>query len=145
MLRPLSGPTRDIALLVARILLGVVLIAHGAQKLFSYGFDGTSAAFGKMGVPLPQVSAAYASVVELVGGGLLVLGAATTIVSVLVVLDMLGASLTTGSYASVFVETHGFELEASLLVGALLLLVAGAGRFSVDHLLLARRGSAVSA
>ncbi|MDT7629925.1 MAG: hypothetical protein QOI50_1855, partial [Pseudonocardiales bacterium] len=38
MLRPLSGPVRDVALLVARVLLGVVLIAHGAQKLFSYGF-----------------------------------------------------------------------------------------------------------
>jgi putative oxidoreductase len=142
MLRPLSGPVRDVALLVARVLLGVVLIAHGAQKLFS--FDGTTGAFAKMGVPLPQVSAAYASVVELVGGGLLVLGAATTIVSALVVLDMLGASLTTGSFTSVLVATHGFELEGMILVGALLLLVTGAGRFSIDHLLLSRRGAAVT-
>jgi putative oxidoreductase len=125
-LRPLSGPVRDVALLVARVLLGVVLVAHGAQKLFSYGFD------------------AYASVVELVGGGLLILGAATTIVSALVVLDMLGASLTTGSFTSIFVASHGFELEGMILVGALLLLVTGAGRFSIDHLLLSRRGAAVT-
>ncbi|MDT7601729.1 MAG: putative oxidoreductase [Pseudonocardiales bacterium] len=144
MLCPLSGPVRDVALLVARVLLGVVLVAHGAQKLFSYGFDGTSGAFAKMGVPLPQVSAAYASVVELVGGGLLILGAATTIVSALVVLDMLGASLTTGSFTSIFVASHGFELEGMILVGALLLLVIGAGRFSIDHLLLSRRGVAVT-
>jgi putative oxidoreductase len=144
MLRPLTGHARDSALAVARILLGIVLCAHGAQKLFSYGFAGTTAAFAKIGVPLPAVSAAYASVVELVGGGLLILGVATTIVSALVVVDMIGASLTTGSYASVFVESHGFELEASLLAGALLLLVAGAGRYSVDHLLLARREAATA-
>ena len=145
MLRPLTGSARDSVLAVGRILLGIVLLAHGAQKLFSYGFAGTTAAFGKMGVPLPAVSAAYASVVELVGGGLLILGAATTIASTLVVLDMIGASITTGSYASVFVETHGFELEASICAVALLLLVTGAGRYSVDHLLLAKREAATSA
>jgi uncharacterized membrane protein YphA (DoxX/SURF4 family) len=45
----------------------------------------------------------------------------------------------------VFVATHGFELEASICAGALLLLVAGAGRYSVDHVLLARRGATTSA
>jgi len=144
MLRTLSGTPRDIALLVARVLLGVVLFAHGFQKMFSYGFAGTTGAFTKMGVPLPPVSAAYASVVELIGGGLLILGAFTTIVSVLVVLDMLGASFTTGHYAAIFVQNSGFELEGTILVGALLLLVVGAGRYSIDHLLTGRR-SAVSA
>ncbi|MCU1651138.1 MAG: hypothetical protein JWQ60_2287, partial [Pseudonocardia sp.] len=38
----------------------------------------------------------------------------------------------------------GFELEGMILVGALLLLVIGAGRFSIDHLLLSRRGVAVT-
>ena len=144
MLRPLSGPAREVAVLVARVLLGVALFAHGFQKLFVYGLGGTTAAFTKMGVPVPPASAASASLVELVGGGLLILGAATTIVSVLVALDMIGASLTTGSFLNgVFVGQHGFELEASILVGALLLLVIGAGRYSLDHLLLTRRRVAV--
>src|SRR5579884_2850227 len=140
MLRPLTGPARDALTLVARVLLGVVLVAHGAQKVFTYGLPGVTASFAKMGVPLAPVSAAYASIVELVGGALLILGAGTTVVAVLVALDMLGASLTTGSFThGVFVGQHGFELEATILVGALLLLVTGAGRFSVDRLLLARR------
>lgn len=143
MLSPLSGPVRDVALLVARVLLGVVLFAHGFQKVFIYGFGGTTMAFTKIGVPVPPASAAYASIVELLGGGLLILGAATTIVSALVVLDMIGASLTTRSFLNgVFVQQHGFELEASICVGALLLLVAGAGRYSIDHPLLRRRRAA---
>jgi len=145
MLRPLSGTPRDVALLVGRVLLGVVLFAHGFQKVFIYGFAGTTGAFTKMGVPVPSASVAYASAVELVGGGLLILGAFTTIVSVLVVLDMLGAAFTTGHYAAIFVQSQGFELEGTILVGALLLLVAGAGRYSIDHLLLSRRRAPASA
>jgi putative oxidoreductase len=142
MLNPLSGTARDAALLVGRVLLGVVLFAHGFQKLFEYGFGGVTTSFAKMGVPLPAVSAGYASIVELVGGVLLVAGAATTVVSVLVALDMLGASATTGSYLNGVVlsgATHGWELEGVILVAALLLLVTGAGRWSVDHALLSRR------
>jgi putative oxidoreductase len=75
MLSPLSGPVRDVALLVARVLLGVVLFAHGFQKVFIYGFGGTTMAFTKIGVPVPPASAAYAAIVELPGGGLLILGA----------------------------------------------------------------------
>jgi putative oxidoreductase len=71
MLPPLSGPARDVALLIARVLLGVVLFAHGFQKVFIYGLSGTTAAFTKIGVPVAPASAAYASIVELVSGGLL--------------------------------------------------------------------------
>jgi putative oxidoreductase len=114
--------------------------------VFIYGLGGTTTAFTKIGVPIPPASAAYAAIVELVDGGLLIPGAATTIVSALVVLDMIGVSLTTHSFLNgVFVQHHGFELEASICVGALLLLVAGAGRYSTDHLLLRRRRAAVAA
>jgi uncharacterized membrane protein YphA (DoxX/SURF4 family) len=52
---------------------------------------------------------------------------------------MIGASLTTHSFLhGVFVQQHGFELEALICGGALLLLVTGAGRHSIDHLLLSR-------
>jgi len=139
MFRPLTGPARDVVLLVARVLLGVVFFAHGFQKVFVYGFDGVTANFTKMGVPLAPVSAAYASVVELLGGALLILGVGTTVVAVLVALDMVGASLTTGSYAAILVSQHGFELEGVILTGALLLMVTGAGRFSIDHILASRR------
>ena len=89
----LPSTARDALLLVARVLLGIVLIAHGWQKLATYGIAGTAGSFAQMGVPLPAVSAVFAVVVELVGGAALLLGAATVVAGALVVLDMLGAFL----------------------------------------------------
>jgi putative oxidoreductase len=134
---------RDALLLLGRVLLGVVLIAHGWQKFAQYGIGGTAASFAKMGVPLPQVSAVYAAVVEMVGGLALLVGAATVVAGVLVVLDMLGAFLFVHAGNGVFVQGNGYELVWVIAVGALLLVAVGAGRFSVDHALLGRRPAAV--
>ncbi|HET9117035.1 MAG TPA: DoxX family protein [Pseudonocardiaceae bacterium] len=49
------------------------------------------------GVPLPTASAAFAGIIELVGGALLILGAATAVVGVLMALEMLGAIVTLAS------------------------------------------------
>lgn len=138
----LPQTARDTLLLVVRILVGVVLIAHGWQKFAQYGIAGTAAAFGKMGVPLPAVSAVYAAVVELVGGLALLVGAGTVIVGVLVVLDMLGAFLLVHIGNGVFVTDNGFELVWVIAAVALALVAAGPGRFSVDHALLGRRRAA---
>lgn len=59
----------DLAILVARIGIGAVFVAHGWQKLVTYGMDGTAASFDQMGVPLPTLAAWFAALVELVGGG----------------------------------------------------------------------------
>jgi putative oxidoreductase len=129
---------RDVLLLVGRVLLGV-LIAHGWQKFAQYGLGGTAAAFTKMGVPLPPVSAGYAAVVETVGGLALLVGAATVVAGVLVVLDMLGAFVFVHAGNGVFVQGNGFELVWVIAAAALLLVAVGAGRFSVDHVLAGRR------
>jgi putative oxidoreductase len=141
MTRPIPAPAGDIAVLLARIVLGVVLIAHGLQKLVSYGFAGTTASFAKMGVPLPPVSAVYATFVELVGGILIALGALTTVAAALVVLDMLGAFTFVHVTKGVFVGGGGWELVAVIAVGAVLLAAAGAGRYSVDRALRARKAT----
>src|SRR5262249_8393622 len=127
------------------VVLGVVLMAHGWQKVVTYGFAGTTAAFTKMGVPLAPASAAYASVVELVGGALLVLGALTAVVGVLVILDMLGAAVLVHLPHGLFAWGGGGELVGVIAAAALALAATGAGRFSVDHVVAARRASRVSA
>jgi putative oxidoreductase len=138
-IRTLPSSVRDAALLVARLLLGVVLIAHGSQKVFSWGIAGTAQAFAGMGVPLAPVSAVYAAVVELVGGALLLVGAATAVVGVLVVLDMLGAALLVHGANGVMVTNGGWELVGVIAAAALVLAAVGAGRYSVDHAVAARR------
>ena len=130
--KTVSTPVQDLALLAARMLLGVVLIAHGWQKLDEQGIQGTAAGFDSMGIPAPLAAAYFATFVELVGGALLVLGLFTRLVGVLVVGNMLGAFWFTHRGTEVFVNEGGWELVAMIGALALGLAAVGAGRLSVD-------------
>lgn len=136
-MRPLPAPYSDVALLLARLLVGVVLIAHGLQKLGN-GVGGVAGGFAGMGVPLPTVSAWFVMVVELLGGVLLVAGAATAVAGAAVFAVMVGAYLFAHFGATVFVDAGGWELVGVIAAGAVALAAAGAGRFSVDHVLAGR-------
>lgn len=139
------NPTvRSIALLVARVILGVILVAHGWQKFTEWTLAGTGQAFEGMGVPLPALSATVAAVIELVGGVLLIVGAFTPIVGALGFLEMLGAALLVHLAGGVFVTNNGWELVGAIGAGALALAAAGAGRWSVDGLLLNRTQATVA-
>lgn len=138
----LPPTARDALLLVSRVLIGVVLIAHGWQKFATYGIGGVTQSFAQMGVPLPAVAAVFAAVVELVGGAALLLGAATVIAGALVVLDMLGAFLLVHLGNGVFVTDNGFELVWMIAATALVLVAVGPGRYSVDAALAGRRRTA---
>ena len=138
----LPTPVRDLALLVARVGIGVVFLAHGWQKLATNGIDGTAAFFGQAGVPLPTLSAWAAALIELVGGGALVLGLTVPVAGLLLALDMLGAYLFVHAGKGVFVTDGGFELVLALGVGSLVLAAVGAGRFSLDAALFGRRRNA---
>jgi putative oxidoreductase len=139
MIRPLPSPFNDLAQLLARVVLAAVLIAHGWQKFVTNGLGQTAGSFEKMGIPLPPASATFTAVVELFGGTLLLLGAATTLVALLVVLIMLGAGVMVHIGNGVFVSEGGWELVGVIAAAALLLAASGAGRFSVDHALRTRR------
>jgi putative oxidoreductase len=127
------GAGRDVILLLARIGVGIVFVAHGWQKLNTFGMDRTAANFDRMGVPLPTLSAWYAALVELVGGAALILGAFTTLAGVLLAIDMLGAFLIVHLENGVFVTDNGWELVAALGLASLMLVAVGPGRFSVDN------------
>lgn len=126
---------RDPALLVARVAVGIVLVAHGWQKFDEFGVSNVAKGFDKGGVPLPELAAYYATFVELIGGGLLIAGAATPLVALLIAGDMLGAFLTMHWGTEVFVGNGGFELVWVIGAAALLFAVFGAGRISVDEVI----------
>ena len=132
-------PVRDLALLLARVLVGVVLVAHGWDKLVDQGVTATAGFFGSLGLPAPEVLAVAVGVLELVGGLMLVLGVATVVVGALVVVDMAGAFWFVHRGRGVFVDGGGWELVGVVAAVSLALLAAGPGRASVDHLLGARR------
>jgi putative oxidoreductase len=136
---PAPAPARDLAVLVTRVAVGLVFLAHGWQKLSTNGIDGTTAFFDQVGVPAAWAAAWFAAVVELAGGAALVLGLAVPVAGLLLVVDMIGAYAFVHAGAGLFVEQGGYELVLTLGAAALLLAVIGAGRYSLDHLLTAGR------
>ncbi|TCN54798.1 putative oxidoreductase [Rhodococcus sp. SMB37] len=126
---------RDIGILIARVGLGAILLTHGLQKLTVWGQSGTAAAFEGMGVPAPSLGAFVATWVEILGGIALILGLLVPVFGALLFAVMAGAFVIVHVGNGVYVADGGFELVAALGLGALLLAVVGAGRFSVDHFL----------
>jgi putative oxidoreductase len=138
----LPAPARELAVLVARVAVGLVFFAHGWQKLFTNGIDGTAAFFEQVGVPAATAAAWLAALVELAGGAALIVGLAVPVAGLLLLADMLGAFFFVHAGAGIFVEQGGYELVLTLGAAALLLAVLGAGRYSLDHLILGRRRTA---
>lgn len=138
-----SRTTSYIVILIARVAVGVTLLAHGWQKFFTNTIDGTSTFFESMDVPAATAAAIFAATVELVGGILLIVGLFTPVVAVLVVIDMIGAWWFVHSDAgTIFVDAGGYELVLVLAAGAALVGAVAGGRYSLDHLILARRKAA---
>jgi putative oxidoreductase len=133
--------TTSIGLTVLRVVLGVVFIAHGAQKL-TQGLPAVAGGFASMGIPFPEVAAPVVVALELVGGALLVLGVATRVVSILVAMDMVVAGLVAHLSAGFFAQQGGFEYVLVLAAGSLAVALTGPGRFSLDALVAGRRRAA---
>lgn len=132
----MSNPvTVNIALLVARVVTGVVFLAHGIQKVATFGMAGTTASMEANGVPLPEVAAFLVTWVEIIGGVALILGAFTPVVAALLVVDMIGAVFFAHITNGIFVTNGGWELAGILGAISLIFAAIGAGAFSVDHVL----------
>lgn len=130
---------RDVVILLVRIAIGAVFVAHGWQKLMTFGVSGTSAAFREVGVPAPTLSAWFAAVVETAAGLALVIGLAVPVAGLLLFLDMLGAFVFVHAEHGLFVTQGGYELVLALGAASLLLAAVGAGRYSLDGWWTSRR------
>ena len=127
----------SVALAIVRVLTGIVFIAHGAQKLFVFGLAGVSGGFAQMGVPMPGVIGPFIALLEFFGGIALVFGLLTRLASLGLLFDMLGAILLVHLKNGFFMP-QGYEFALLLLATSAALVVAGAGRFSIDSVLAGR-------
>ena len=121
-----------LGLTILRIVIGIVFIVHGAQKLFVFGIGGVTAGFAQMHIPLPMVAAPVVAIVEFVGGIALVAGFFTRIAAILLAIDMAGAILFVHGRNGFFMPM-GYEFALSLLGACVALAVAGPGDYSLDN------------
>lgn len=139
--------TRDVVLLIGRIGLGVLMIAHAKLE---YDFAGGSVAgvgrlFEQSGIPLAAITGPANVLLEAFGGVAMILGLAVPIVGVLMALNMLGAWLLVHSTALYSLDHTGPETVIAIGLLSLVLAATGSGRFGLDHLIMRRawRGTAV--
>lgn len=128
----------DAGLLILRIVVGIVFLVHGGQKLFVFGFGGVTGAFGQMGIPMPAVTGPLVALVEFLAGGALVIGLLTRLAALGLAIDMLGAILFV-HYKGGFFVPSGYEYALTLLAANVAIMVAGAGYYSVDRAIAERR------
>ena len=138
----------DITLLIIRITLGIVIFAHGAQKLFGwfggYGYEGTTHYFTDT-VGLPYVVGLLVILGESLGALALILGLFGRFMSVGIFIIMLGAlyfdHAQYGFYMNWFGNQGGEGYEFDILTFGLSLavIINGSGAFSLDRYIFSRR------
>ncbi len=129
----------SIGLLILRLVVGLSLAAHGAQKLFGwfggYGLTGTGKFLEQLGFRPGRVQAALAGIAEVLGGQFLAAGFLTPAAAAAVVAVMLVAAVSVHLKNGFFAPSGGYEYTLVLGAAALALAFTGPGVLSLDHAL----------
>lgn len=122
--------------LALRVPVGIILVAHGAQKLFGafggYGLEGTGQFMASIGLTPGYLMALLSGSAEFFGGLALILGLLVRPASVALAFLMLVAIFSVHISKGLFMATDGYEYALALLAVSVALLFSGAGRLSVD-------------
>ena len=126
----------DVGLLILRVVLGIIFMGHGAQKLFGMfggpGIAGVTGFFGSLGIPMPGVMAWVVGLFEFLGGLYVLIGFLTPVGGLMITAVMLGAIATVHLAKGFWNGNGGVEFPLILIVAALALVFAGPGRYSVE-------------
>lgn len=141
MINKILNSQAGLAGLTLRVPLGLILAAHGAQKLFSwfggYGLEGTGKWMASIGFEPGYWMALMAGSAEFFGGIALVVGLLTRPAAAVTAFAMLMA-ITVHLGNGLFVSNNGYEFALILAVACLAMAVQGAGCCSLDRLLFAK-------
>jgi uncharacterized membrane protein YphA (DoxX/SURF4 family) len=142
MLRRLTQSTAPRAVLLIRLLVGAAFLSEGIQKFLFPGQLGVGR-FVKIGLPMPDLLGPFVGTFEIVCGGLVLLGLLTRL-AVIPLLVIMAVALTTTKWPMLAAQgfwhiAHEARTDWSMSLGALFLLIVGAGPWSLDARLQSRR------
>lgn len=138
----------DLTLLAIRLVVALVILAHGVQKLFGwfggFGFDATMGFFTQS-MGLPYLLALFVILAETIGMLFLITGLFSRYISLIVIAIMAGAIFTVHASQGFFMnwfgtlKGEGYEYHILIIALALVTVVHGAGAYSLDQLLLSKK------
>ncbi|CED57731.1 DoxX family protein [Aliivibrio wodanis] len=128
--------------LALRIPVGIIFMAHGAQKLFAwfggYGLAGTGQFFESIGLAPGVAMAFLAGSAEFFGGLFIILGLLTRPSAFVLAFTMLIAIVSVHLPNGLFMSNGGYEFGLALLAASVSLMLSGGGKVAVDSWLAAR-------
>ncbi len=155
--RAIVSTNAPAAIVLIRLMVGVVFVSEGVQKFLLPGALGAGR-FAKIGIPAPELVGPFVGMVEVVAGSLILAGLFTRLACVALLIDISVAILSTkvpiwlghgfGGFALPKLERYGFlsmlheaRTDLCMWLGLVYLLIVGAGRWSIDARLAHRNGS----
>ncbi len=129
----------DFGLLIIRLVIGILFIGHGAQKLFGwfggYGIKGTGGWFESIGMKPGTTMAVLAGLTEFIGGALFALGLLTPFAGVLIAGTMVVAIIKVHGPNGLWITANGYEYNLTLIAVAIGIALIGPGRYALDAFL----------
>jgi len=139
LIQRLTSTNANVASLILRVPVGIILTAHGAQKLYGwfggYGLEGTGQWLASVGIEPGYLMALLAGGAEFFGGIALILGLLTRPAAIVSAFTMLVALLTVHLGNGLFLSNNGFEYALALLAATVALAIQGGGTLSVDRII----------
>ncbi len=139
LLNKLLSTNDSAANLALRIPTGIILAAHGAQKLFAwfggYGLEGTGQWMESIGLAPGFIMALLAGSAEFFGGLALLLGFLTRPAAAVSAFTMVVAIFSVHFSNGLFMSNNGYEFALALLAITVALTIQGGGKYSVDKVL----------
>jgi putative oxidoreductase len=129
----------ELGLLVLRVVVGLLFMGHGSQKLFGmfggYGIEGTGGFLEALGLRPGRVLAVGAGVAEVAGGALLALGLLTPFAAFLLIATMVVAIATVHWSNGVWSSEGGYEYNVVIIAALFAITATGPGDWSLDNAL----------
>lgn len=136
LIKSLATTRAGYGLTILRVLVGIIFVAHGSQKLFGwfggYGLAGVAQWMESIGLAPGYLMALMAGSAEFFGGLALILGLLVRPAAAVLTFTLLVAIFSVHIGNGFFMSDNGYEFALALMAATLALLLDGAGRLSLD-------------